>query len=219
MISFSIIPSLTDDWYIRTENDLTAEIRPNLKPVLNVAQALAFSMACVVLASAFLVVRFSERCVQKMTLASIGFLTLHGQCLYHLVLCIYLISHSDAIIIPVITIFGVLHRFDDGFTYGQSFWFTVCSTFVSVATNIALIVDYMTTRDFAMSGGYIINPPPHMLKPSFRQWPNAKAEIPRYRRHGPLVLYFFWVIYRVETARYPIPECSLLLCCLDRNHR
>ena len=78
MIPFSImlsIPSLTGHWYIRTEDNITTEIRPN-PIVLDVA--MGFSMACGVLASAFLVVRFAERCVKLMTLASIGFLTLHG---------------------------------------------------------------------------------------------------------------------------------------------
>jgi hypothetical protein len=80
MIPFSImlsIPSLTGHWYIRTENNITTEIHPN--PLL-LDVGLAFSMACAVLASAFLVVRFAERCVKYMTLASIAFLTLHGQC-------------------------------------------------------------------------------------------------------------------------------------------
>ena len=78
MIPFSImlsIPSLIGHWYIRTENNVTTENRPNSR-LLDVA--LAFSMACAVLASAFLVIRFAERCVKHMTLASIAFLTLHG---------------------------------------------------------------------------------------------------------------------------------------------
>ncbi len=78
MIPFSImlsIPSLTGQWYIRTEDNVTTEIRPN--PILlNVA--MGFSMACAVLANAFLVIRFAERSVKLMTLASIGFLTLQG---------------------------------------------------------------------------------------------------------------------------------------------
>ena len=78
MIPFSImlsIPSLTGHWYIRTEGDITTEIRPN--PIL-LDVAMGFSMACGGLASAFLVIRFAERCVKWTTLASIAFLTLHG---------------------------------------------------------------------------------------------------------------------------------------------
>jgi hypothetical protein len=138
MIPFSImlsIPSLTGHWYIRTEGDITTEIRPN-PTLLDVA--MGFSMACGGLASAFLVLRFAERCVKWTTLASIAFLTLH-----------------DLINIPAVTIFGVINRFDDGFTYGQSFWFTVCSTILSTVTNIGLIVDYVNTKDFARSGEFL----------------------------------------------------------------
>lgn len=52
------------------------------------------------------------------------------------------------------TDFGVIHRFNDGFTYGQSFWFTICSTGASLLTNISLIVDYVRTKDFALSSAY-----------------------------------------------------------------
>ena len=78
MIPFSImlsIPSLTGQWYIRTEDNVTTEIRPN--PVF-LQVTMGFSMACGILANACLVIRFAERCVKLMTLASIGFLTLQG---------------------------------------------------------------------------------------------------------------------------------------------
>jgi len=157
MIPFSImlsIPSLTGHWYIRTENNVTIESRPN---TLLLDVALGFSMACAVLASAFLVIRFAERCVKHMTLASIAFLTLHGQYvpLTYLVLNIHTFKHrSDLINIPAVTIFGIIHRFDDGFTYGQSFWFSVCSTVIATTTNITLVVDYATTKDFGTSGEF-----------------------------------------------------------------
>ena len=54
---------------------MTTEIRPN--PVL-LDVGIAFSMAFAFLANAFLVVRFAERGIKLMTLASIVFLTLHG---------------------------------------------------------------------------------------------------------------------------------------------
>lgn len=60
--------------------------------------------------------------------------------------------HVDLLNITSITVFGVIHRFDDGFTYGQSFWFTVCSTIASTATNITLIYDYYQTENFRHSG-------------------------------------------------------------------
>ncbi|KAF8156864.1 hypothetical protein B0H34DRAFT_475992 [Crassisporium funariophilum] len=135
LIPFSIllsIPSLTGHWYIRTTNDVTVETRPN--PLL-LDIGMGLSMGCGVLANICLVVRFAERSVKKMTLLCIIFLTLH-----------------DLINIPAITIFGIQHRFDDGFTYGQSFWMTVCSTIASTATNITLIVDCYRTVDFKNSG-------------------------------------------------------------------
>ncbi|KDR68339.1 hypothetical protein GALMADRAFT_256966 [Galerina marginata CBS 339.88] len=136
MIPFSImlsIPSLTGHWYIRTgDNNVLLETRPN-PPLLDAAMGL--SMGCGVLASTCLVIRFAERKIKLTTMLCIIFLSLH-----------------DLINIPAVTIFGVEHRFDDGFTYGQSFWFTVCSTIASTATNITLITDYYRTKDFTHSG-------------------------------------------------------------------
>ena len=48
--------------------------------------------------------------------------------------------------------FGVIHAVSDGFTYGQSFWMTVCSTIASIFTNVTLIVDLIRTPDFSKSG-------------------------------------------------------------------
>lgn len=58
----------------------------------------------------------------------------------------------DLINIVTVIVFGVEHRFDDGFTYGESFWMTVCSTAASTITNVSLIYDYVKTPDFAKSG-------------------------------------------------------------------
>src|SRR6266540_3041721 len=68
----------------------------------------------------------------------------------------YVLRYTDLISIAAVTVFGVIHRFDDGFMYGPSFWFTVCSTIVSTATNITLIVDYVNTKDFAHSGEFLV---------------------------------------------------------------
>jgi potassium channel subfamily K, other eukaryote len=62
----------------------------------------------------------------------------------------------DLINIVAVTVFGVQHRFDDGFTYGQSFWMTVCSTIASSFTNATLIWDLCRTPDFNQSGGHIL---------------------------------------------------------------
>ena len=152
LIPFSIllsIPSLTDRWYIRTDaNNVTLETRPN-SLLLNLGTG--FSMACGVLANICLIIRFAERKVLMMTWLCILFLTLHGEC-YHIVSALLLIAKADLINISAVTIFGVQHRFDDGFTYGQSFWFTICSTIASTATNVTLITDYFRTKDFINSG-------------------------------------------------------------------
>ncbi|KAJ7484324.1 hypothetical protein FB451DRAFT_81760 [Mycena latifolia] len=135
VIPFSIlleIPGLTEHWYIRTVNNKIVENRPN-PLILNIG--LAFSMACALAANICLVVRFLETKVKLMTLGCIIFLTIH-----------------DVINITAVTIFGIEHRFNDGFTYGQSFWITVCSTVVSTFTNLTLITDLLRTPDFENSG-------------------------------------------------------------------
>ncbi|KAF7291980.1 Tandem pore domain k+ channel [Mycena indigotica] len=135
IIPFSIlleIPGLTEHWYIRTEDNRTVETQAN-PAILDIG--LAFSMACAVVANVCLVVRFLEKKVKLMTIACIVFLTIH-----------------DIINVIAVTVFGVEHRFDDGFTYGQSFWMTVCSTVVSLFTNFTLVIDLMRTPDFDNSG-------------------------------------------------------------------
>ncbi|KAJ7199234.1 hypothetical protein GGX14DRAFT_662452 [Mycena pura] len=135
VIPFSIlleIPGLTEHWYVRTVNNQVVERRPN-PIILNIG--LGFSMACALAANICLVVRFLEKKVKLMTIGCIVFLTIH-----------------DLINIIAVTVFGVEHRFHDGFTYGQSFWLTVCSTIVSSFTNLTLIYDLLFTPDFANSG-------------------------------------------------------------------
>jgi potassium channel subfamily K len=65
-------------------------------------------------------------------------------------------SMTDLINIATVTIFGVVHRFNDGFTYGQPFWMTVCSTAASTITNATLIWDLYRTPDFNKSGMNIL---------------------------------------------------------------
>ncbi|KAI0371282.1 hypothetical protein BV20DRAFT_1112654 [Pilatotrama ljubarskyi] len=135
VIPFSIlleIPGLTERWYIRTENHQTVETRRN--PVI-LEVGLAISIACALIANVALVLRFLEKRVQTVTLLCIVFLTVH-----------------DIINIVAVTVFGVEHRFDDGFTYGEAFWMTLCSTIASTITNVSLIVDLIRTPDFARRG-------------------------------------------------------------------
>ncbi|KAI0360452.1 hypothetical protein OH77DRAFT_1555853 [Trametes cingulata] len=135
VIPFSIlleIPGLTERWYIRTENHQTVETRKN--PVI-LEVGLAISMACALIANVALVLRFLEKRVQTVTLLCIVFLTVH-----------------DIINIVAVTVFGVEHRFDDGFTYGEAYWMTLCSTIASTITNVSLIVDLIRTPDFSRRG-------------------------------------------------------------------
>ncbi|KAJ7222053.1 hypothetical protein B0H12DRAFT_1241106 [Mycena haematopus] len=135
VIPFSIlleIPGLTEHWYVRTVNNKVVENRPN-PMILNIG--LGFSMACALAANVCLVARFLEKKVKVMTVGCIIFLTIH-----------------DVINVIAVTTFGVEHRFNDGFTYGQSFWITVCSTIVSTFTNFTLITDLIRTPDFENSG-------------------------------------------------------------------
>ncbi|RPD57007.1 hypothetical protein L226DRAFT_491051 [Lentinus tigrinus ALCF2SS1-7] len=135
VIPFSIlleIPGLTERWYIRTENNQTVETKPN-PAILEIG--LAFSIACALIANISLILRFLEKRVQTVTLLCIVFLTSH-----------------DIINIIAVTVFGVEHRFDDGFTYGEAYWLTLCSTIASSITNISLIVDLIRTPDFAKRG-------------------------------------------------------------------
>lgn len=135
VIPFSIlleIPGLTDYWYIRTMNHHTVDYRSN--PSILVA-GLGISMASGIIANLCLIMRFLEKRVKSMTILCVVFLTIH-----------------DVINIVAVTIFGVAHRYDDGFTYGQAFWMTVWSTIASVVTNVTLIADVVRTKDFAKSG-------------------------------------------------------------------
>jgi hypothetical protein len=147
------IPSLTNHWYIRTgANNVILEARPN-SFLLNLG--MGFSMACGVLANICLIVRFSERKVLWMTRFCILFLTLHGEWLVLLLPVIIVIDPAltDIINISAVTIYGVQHHeHNDGLIYGQSFWFTICSTIVSTITNITLVVDYFRTKDFVNNG-------------------------------------------------------------------
>jgi potassium channel subfamily K len=63
---------------------------------------------------------------------------------------------TDLINIVAVTTFVIYHRFDNSFTYGQSFWMTVCSTAASCFTNATLIWDLYRTSEFNKSGKQIL---------------------------------------------------------------
>ncbi|KZT52621.1 hypothetical protein CALCODRAFT_486969 [Calocera cornea HHB12733] len=126
------IPGLTEHWYIRTENNITVDYQPN-PLILDIG--LAFSMAAGVVANFALVMRFLERRVFVSTMVATVALAVH-----------------DVINVVIVTVFGVIHRFNDGFTYGEAYWITVCSTVASTFVNITLIYDLVKTKDFTHSG-------------------------------------------------------------------
>ncbi|EJT99411.1 voltage-gated potassium channel [Dacryopinax primogenitus] len=126
------VPGLTEHWYIRTDNNITVDYQPN-PTILDVG--LGISMAAGVIANLALFARFLERRVLVSTIVATVALAVH-----------------DVINIAIVTIFGVIHRFNDGFTYGEAFWITVCSTIASTFVNITLIYDLVKTKDFARSG-------------------------------------------------------------------
>lgn len=156
VVPFSIlldIPSLSGHWYVRTgSNSETIESRPNPR-LLNVAMAV--SMAFALFACICLVIRFTERAVKLMTILAIISLTAH-----------------DVISIIAVTAFGIGHRDDDGFTYGQSFWMALCATFSSTVTNVTLLIDYVRTKKLQQK----------------REWVNTQATVFGYHCHrSPLL--------------------------------
>ncbi|KAF8750305.1 potassium channel [Rhizoctonia solani] len=126
-----LLISVTRQWYIRTIGNKTVETQDNSK-ILDAG--LAISMASAVVANVALITRFLERRVRLATFVAIGGLVIH-----------------DIINIIAVITFGVVHGVDDGFTYGQAFWMTVCSTIASVITTVSLIYDWIRTPDFARS--------------------------------------------------------------------
>jgi hypothetical protein len=59
---------------------------------------------------------------------------------------------SDILNIVTVVTFGIQHRFNDGFTNGEAFWMTICSTIVSSTTNLILIWDLFRTPNFDKAG-------------------------------------------------------------------
>lgn len=206
IIPFSIlleIPGLTDDWYIRTNGNTVVESRPN--PVL-LHVGLGFSMFFAVLANVSLILRFLDKApVLVTTSITIASLTIHGNASLQRFAVDCVLLFTDLINITVVVTFGVLHRFNDGFTYAQGYWMTgiyasylsssphspivsVCSTIVSTITNLILIWDLFLTRDFAHSGMGTQSDPAswHALTFRDRQRSESQAAIAFDHRHAPL---------------------------------
>ena len=137
VIPFSIlleIPGLTDSWYIRTDDNVIVESLPN-PPSLEVL--LAISMFVAVVANVSLICRFLEKgTVLAMTLITIGSLTIHGNTSLRNFIFSWTSRYLDLVNIIALVVFGIQHRFDDGFTYGHAYWMT--GTFVAPESFIVL---------------------------------------------------------------------------------
>ena len=125
IIPFSIlleISGLTDNWYIRTDGNVTVETKPN-PTILDVG--LCFSMFFALVANVSLICRFLDKGqVLVTTLISVTSLTVHGNVSHWNLAVDCASSFPDSINITALITFGVLHRFSDGFTYGQGYWMT-----------------------------------------------------------------------------------------------
>lgn len=129
VIPFSIlleIPGLTERWYIRTDGDVVVESRPN---PASFDAMLAISMIFGVLANIALICRFLEKGpVLATTLITMAFLTIHGNPRLWTLSSTAPHVPTDSVNIIAVVVFGVQHRFDDGFTYGHGYWMTGEST-------------------------------------------------------------------------------------------
>jgi hypothetical protein len=117
----------------------------------------------------------------------------------------------DIINIVTVTVFGVEHRFNDGFTYGQAFWMTVCSTSVSSFVNVTLIVDLVQTQDFSNSGENWSPPSSSLIDVDTRKWIDTKTTITCSQCHDFTVLHRLWRSRsNFSDRRDNIPQRSLL---------
>lgn len=107
-------------------------------------------------------------------------------------------STPDLINIITVIVFGVEHRFDDGYTYGQSFWLTVCSTVASSVTNVSVIVDYALTADFARSGEPFCNTGHHLLIEQLQAVASRESSV-----HWLSSSSCYWFISRLEHSLTP----------------
>ncbi|BGP42936.1 Potassium channel [Rhodotorula kratochvilovae] len=126
------IPGLTSRWYIRTEGNNIVETQPN-PALLDAGQAVALALG--VLANAALIWRFLEHRPRICTWVAMLSLALR-----------------DATSIAIVTWFGVVHRFSDGFVYGDAFWLSVAATVASTVCNVTLVLDLIRTKDFDKKG-------------------------------------------------------------------
>ena len=148
IIPFSIlleIPGLTDNWYIRTDGNVVVETKPN--PVI-LDVGLGFSMFFALVANISLICRFLDKGpVLVTTLISVTSLTAHGNGLHRNIAVDCVSPFPDSINIVALVAFGVLHRFSDGFTYGQGYWMTgthiVLEVFIALTKGLSVFYKHL----------------------------------------------------------------------------
>ncbi|GAA5899619.1 hypothetical protein JCM8208_000606 [Rhodotorula glutinis] len=126
------IPGLTTPWYIKTQGDVIIDSQPN--PVLlDVEQACALALG--VIANAALIWRFLEHRPRLTTWIAMISLTIR-----------------DCIATAACVWFLVVHRFNDGFVYGDGLWLSLAAVVASLTCNITLGLDLARTKDFDKKG-------------------------------------------------------------------
>lgn len=58
----------------------------------------------------------------------------------------------DIINIVALAVFGAVHAVDDGFTFSEAYWMTLCSMIASVVVTLSLVFDYVHTPGFKNAG-------------------------------------------------------------------
>lgn len=139
VIPFSIlleIPGLTDNWYIRTNQNAIIQTLPN---PASLEVLLAISMFFAVVANVSLICRFLEKGpVLATTLTTIASLTIHGNVSLKNFVFNYPLLCPDLVNIIALVVFGLQHRLEDGFTYGHAYWMTGVSTAPTLESFIEL---------------------------------------------------------------------------------
>ena len=107
------------------------------------------AIVAALVANICLMLRFLEKRVKQMTIVALCFLSTHGLFCFNFVINM-LTCLTDIINSVTVTVFGVQHRFNDGFTYGQPFWLVVASTgyecHIVVRTIQCILITFLGSR-------------------------------------------------------------------------
>lgn len=179
------IPGLTEHWYIRTDGHTVVAWKPN-PPLLDIG--IAISIFCAVLANICLVIRFLERRVRTMTILCTLLLSIHGKLTIKFSFMTLQQLCLDTINIIALAMYGGTK---DGYTFGQAFWMTLCSTIVSMFTNVTLIIDLVRTPFFKRSGEFarLSLPCGQSLITRHRERTHPETKIIGHYHHWPILLH------------------------------